>query len=114
VLNLNYYNDWWADYSAVVDSINKTIKFRPFPFVYVTLILTRVSSGKIEFSYIKGPLRGIGYWEIVASNDNCTKISYFIELKTKWKLLAPILTTPLFKRKHTRDILNLISRLEST
>lgn len=109
--NCEEYSQWWT--VPVKYSSSSEIRFNPIPFITIGLEKEKTDKrGIIRFKYKEGPLRGIGIWNIQSIAEGRCKVSYTTVFIPVSMLVDAVCTSVAFKRKHTKDILEIIAKIE--
>lgn len=109
----NYYQ-WWPVTVRTVKGKEQYIEFSPIPGITVGWEESWVAEdSEIEVSYVKGPFRGTGSWCLEEVDKKRIELSYDVRLKPINKLIDYLARTEMFRRRHQRDILNIMHALES-
>lgn len=108
------YRSWWPLPVRTIEGVASYFEFSPLPLITIGLKENYYLENKVvQFKYVKGPFMGIGRWEIKESGrKGHTLLSYHIKLKSKNRLIGYMAHTALFRRKLSRDINNIIQKLE--
>ena len=112
VFDLHSYPNWWFDFKAEFDISDSAVYFSPIRFVRFKIKLENKTEDSIQFQYKNTPFYGFGTWTIKKINADNTLVSYSISLKGKNLISDTFVSSRFFKRKHEKDILNLIKKLE--
>lgn len=107
--DIGNYTNWRSVPVTAVNLKDNTVKFMPVPFIGITWKLTYNYLDKIIICrYASGPLRGQGIWSVKTKNENTILVTYRMEVRGIAVLFDLFIRTSFFKKKHTRDILNII------
>ncbi|PWK29270.1 hypothetical protein LV89_00110 [Arcicella aurantiaca] len=112
VLDIHKYAKWWKEYKPTINTEGDIIAFSPVPFFSIELVLIELKDNSIKFEYRNAPFIGFGTWEILEINQNCTSVSYKIEIKGKSIFFDKLIRSAFFVKKHQFDIFKLINKLE--
>ena len=103
------FSEWWP--VPVTQHGEQAILVHPLPLVSIQM--NRIAgepSRRIIYEYVTGPFRGEGEWSIHAL-PNGAHVDYTVRLRPVNALIALGASTPLFRFKHRRDILGIMSRI---
>ena len=109
------YENWWVIPVKRTGENPHSVELSPAPFTTVrwkedSFILNK----ELRFEYVKGPFRGVGVWKIEPINDSKkVKLTYTINLKPVNFFVGLAAGTPFFKMKHTKDIRDIIRKIEA-
>jgi len=111
LMDLNTYSNWW--HLPVQAVCTEMVRFKPIPLVSIVLQKDIYIENKaIQFSYIKGPFRGLGTWDLDPVGEDQTKVSYLIQLEATNFLYGGIARSAAFEARHRKDIFALIRGIQ--
>ena len=111
--NYNGYEEWWIFPIDIFETNKFCIQFSPVPCIKIGLKEDyHHPKRKLQFEYVRGPFRGIGFWELEDLGNGKTKLSYTIKLKPINNIIGLMAKTKIFNWKHSSDIKKLIRQIK--
>ena len=111
--NYGGYKEWWIFPIEILETDGFYFQFSPIPCIRIGLRENYYHpKKKLQFEYVRGPFRGIGFWELEDLGNRNTKISYTIKLEPINDFIGLMAKTKSFRWKHSSDIKKLIREIE--
>lgn len=112
IFDISNFESWWDNFNTQYDKQTQTITFSPIPFIKLQLKLCKIRENEVQFEYTNSPFKGSGTWFFNECSDSQTIVSYTISITGKNFILDSFIKSSIFKRKHKRDILKLLNKLD--
>ena len=111
--NYSGYKEWWIFPIETFENNRFYFQFSPIPCIKIGLKEDSYHpKKKLQFEYVRGPFRGIGFWELEDVGNSQTKISYTIRLEPLNNIIGLMAKTKIFYWKHSSDIKKLIREIK--
>lgn len=113
VLDLHRYTEWWSAFHAKAADDGQSFTFSPLSGVRIRMAVEKVTPNSILLHYVSGPFTGQGEWVLEPKGEHQTAVTYTIRIRGKNIFIRWLIQLNAFRRRHIRDILRLIRRLEA-